>query len=300
MLFSIIIPVYNVEQYLRDCLESVLNQTFTDWEAICVNDGSMDGSAAILSSFAERDSRIIVLSQSNLGTAAARNAGLRKASGDYVFFLDSDDWLEVDALQIIARRLDREDVLCFSGKRYIEWSNEYCPVDHLSEMSYYNGMAYYNQNALKTRDFAFVCVVLRVYNRSFLIRNNLMFDDDCSYEDNLWVPVVLFHAHSVKVISSVLYNYRVRKNSKMQMGSFQRNNDLLKAANRLAAFFVPQSGFDKTVVYRAITHHYQRVFMEASKEEKQGLKRQCDWNLYRKVSCTKIRHRVNYWKYRLL
>lgn len=298
MRFSIVIPVYNVELYLRDCLNSVLGQSFSDWEAICVNDGSTDGSADILEEYAEKDERFKVITQKNGGTACARNVGLKKAKGDYIFFLDSDDWLETNALQIIADQLNEEDVLCFSGKRYFDQTCEFHPADRLCEKTYSNGMEYYNQNALLYRDFAFVCVVLRVYSRAFLMNKGLFFDDDCSFEDNLWVPIVLYYAQSVKVISDVLYIYRVREGSKMQEVSLVRKKDMLKVANRLAAFFCSKTGFDKTTIYRAVTHHYQVVFMNAAKEERKELKSLCDWSLYHKVSRTKPRHRWNYWKNR--
>ena len=128
------------------------------------------------------------------------------------------------------------------------------------------------------------------------MENNLFFDEDESYEDNLWVPITLFNAQTVKVIPDVLYVYRVREGSKMREESLARKKDMLKVANRLAAFFIPKQGFDKTVVYRAITHHFQVVFLNASKEERKELKRLCDWKLYKMVSRTKMRHRVNYWR----
>lgn len=298
MKFSVIIPVYNVELYLRECLDSVLNQTFADWEAICVNDGSTDGSASILDEYALKDERIVVVAQSNAGTAAARNTGMKVAKGDYIFFLDGDDWLESNTLQSIADQLDGEDVLCFSGRRYFEELKEYHQADQLSERQYKSGMDYYNDNALLPRDFAFVCVVLRVYKRSFIIGHQLCFYDDVSYEDNLWVPIVLYNAGPVKVISDVLYVYRVRGGSKMSEVSLARKKDLLEVANRLANYFIPKQGFEKNVVYRAITHHYQSVFAYASKEEKIEIRRLCDWHSYRVVSRTKLRHRLNYWKYR--
>ena len=160
-------------------------------------------------------------------------------------------------------------------------------------------MDYYNENALLPRDFAFVCVVLRVYNRTFLIRNGLFFDDEISYEDNLWVPKTLYYAQTVTVIPDVLYIYRIRGGSKMREVSLRRKVDMLKVANRLAAFFIPKQGFDKTVVYRAITHHYQMAFRPVSRTERKELERVCDWKLYRNVSRTKARHRVNYIKARL-
>lgn len=99
MKISVIIPVYNVEPYLRECLDSVLGQTFTDWEAVCVDDGSRDGSSAILDEYAARDSRFQVIHQSNKGLSAARNAGMDAAKGEWLFFLDSDDVIVLDAFE---------------------------------------------------------------------------------------------------------------------------------------------------------------------------------------------------------
>lgn len=298
MLFSIIIPVFNVEKYLRICLDSILHQTCLDWEAICVNDGSTDESIVILKEYAAEDARIKVVSQANAGTAAARNTGMKIAEGDYFFFLDSDDWLEPDALQILSDRLNGEDILCFSGRRYFESSRTINKADILPEKSYNTGMDYYNENALLARDFAFVCVVLRIYSRAFIMRKNLFFDDDVSYEDNLWVPISLFHAQSVKVIPDALYVYRIREGSKMREVSLKRKMDLLKVANRLAGFFIPKQGFDKTVVYRAITHHYQVALMRSCRNDRKRLYILCNWKFYHTVSKTKLRHRANYIKNR--
>lgn len=98
--FSIIIPVYNVAPYLRECLDSVLAQTFTDWEAICVDDGSTDGSGAILDEYAAKDKRIRVIHQPNAGVSAARNKALGVVDGEWLLFLDGDDVLRADGLEI--------------------------------------------------------------------------------------------------------------------------------------------------------------------------------------------------------
>ena len=98
---SIIIPVYNVEKYLRRCLDSVLNQTFQDWQAICVNDGSPDNSADILDEYAKKDSRFVVVTKENGGSSDARNVGIKKASGDYVMYLDSDDFIHCQTLDLM-------------------------------------------------------------------------------------------------------------------------------------------------------------------------------------------------------
>lgn len=300
MKFSIIIPVYNVEKYLRECLDSVLNQTFADWDAICVNDGSTDGSAAILEEYGNKDNRFRIISQPNGGLSAARNTGLKAATGEYVLFLDSDDWIEDNALEILSNDLDDEDMLCFSGRRYYEHEGLYLEADLLKERSYVSGMDYYNENALQSRDFAFVCVVLRAYRRTFLIENCLWFKEGIYHEDNLFTPIACYYAKKVRQVSDCLYDYRVRANSITTTGNVKRLRDLLGTANTLAAFFISKQGFDKTTVYRAITHHFQVVFANASKDEVKELRKLCHWDLYRNVSRTKLRHRVNFLKNRII
>ena len=292
--FSIVIPVYNVETWLRECLESVLRQTFQDWEAICVNDGSTDGSMAVLEEYAARDNRFQVVSQANRGLSAARNTGIDNAAGDYVLFLDSDDWLESNTLEVINAAIGVEDMICFSGRRYIESTQTYNPPDRLAEETYATGMDYYNANALLPRDFAFVCVVLRAYRRAFLMEKSLRFKEGIYHEDNLFTPIACYHAGHVRQISDCLYNYRVRANSITDSHQEKRRRDMLDITNELATFFIRKTGFDKTIIYRAITHHYQVVFLNAPKKEKTEIHRLCDWKLYKSVSRTKLRHRVNY------
>lgn len=299
MLFSVIIPVFNVEKYLRACLDSVLNQSFSDWEAVCVNDGSTDGSASILAEYAAKDDRFRGVEQPNGGLSAARNTGMKNATGEYVLFLDSDDWLETDALETLAGNLDGEDMLCFSGRRYLELENRFLPSDQLEERIYLSGMDYYNENALLRRDFAFVCVVLRAYRRSFLEENALRFKEGIFHEDNLFTPLACYFARRVKVLNSCLYDYRVREKSITTTYNGRRLRDLLGTANELAAFFIGKTGFDKTVVYRAITHHYQVVFKNVPHEERRSFRKICDWKRYRTVSGTKPRHIVNFWKNKL-
>lgn len=296
MKFSIIIPIYNVEAYLRDCLDSVLSQTYTDWEAICVNDGSTDRSGAILTEYAATDNRIIVKEQPNRGLSSARNTGLNSANGDYILFLDSDDWLAPDALAILSKNIQNQDVICFSGQRYFDDEKRYAAADVLIAKTYDNGMAYYNENALLTRDFAFVCVVLRCYKRCFLEESALRFQVGLKHEDNLFTPQVCYYAKQVQIITDVLYFYRVRSRSIMTSRSLQNRKDMLFIANTLTNFFLyekPQKT-DLTIVCRALTHHYQAVFQDATPEDNKELLPLVDWSLYKAVSQTKLRHRLQY------
>ena len=116
---SIIIPVYNVEKYLRRCLDSVKNQTFSDWEAICVNDGSPDNSAAILEEYASKDARFKIVNKENGGLSDARNAGMAVVTGDYILYLDSDDFIHPQTMEIayaLAMR-DGTDIVSFTYDR---------------------------------------------------------------------------------------------------------------------------------------------------------------------------------------
>ena len=121
-LISVIIPIYNVAPYLRECLDSVLAQTFADWEAICVDDGSTDESGAILDEYAARDSRFRIIHQKNAGVSAARNAALKKAQGEYIAFVDADDAVVSSWLQYASNLLSTKcDVGMMS---YRHWHGE--------------------------------------------------------------------------------------------------------------------------------------------------------------------------------
>jgi glycosyltransferase involved in cell wall biosynthesis len=108
MLISVIVPVYNVKEYLAKCLQSILEQTYKNIELICVDDGSTDGSGAICDEYAERDARVRVAHKVNGGVSSARNAGIELAQGDYIAFVDSDDWLDLDYFEQAVAILERE------------------------------------------------------------------------------------------------------------------------------------------------------------------------------------------------
>ena len=119
---SIIIPVYNAEKYLNQCLESLCNQTLTDFEVVCINDGSTDSSLEILQDFASKDSRFIIIDKKNEGQGVARNIAIKQAKGEYLLCLDSDDWLETDALEKAYNKIttDNTDILFFDVYNYSE------------------------------------------------------------------------------------------------------------------------------------------------------------------------------------
>lgn len=294
MYFSVIVPVYNVEQYLPECLDSLLHQTYGDWEAICVNDGSTDGCAAILAEYAARDNRFHIITQPNGGLSAARNTGLDHANGDYILFLDSDDWLETNALERIHSQLQTPpsdlrplDMLCFGG-----WMGS--KTEYPTSETFDTGWTYYNRHALEHHEFPFVCVVLRCYRRQLLTDNQLTFRKGILHEDNLFTPQVCLAAKKTSVIPDLLYHYRVRPGSIMTTRGMMSRESLITISNELSEKFGSKDGLDRTTVYRFLTQCYQMAFLGATDDEACHLRSMVDWDSYRRVSRTKFRHRINF------
>ncbi|MGN0502455.1 MAG: glycosyltransferase family 2 protein, partial [Ruminococcus sp.] len=141
--FSVIIPVYNVQKYLDECVDSVLNQTYSNFEIILVDDGSTDRSPRICDCYAKKDDRIKVIHKENGGLSSARNCGIRAMTGDYVLFLDSDDfWDNKKALDSLSKIIYEEsaDVVCYGYKEFDENTNESKNVIFIPEVSF-NGLS---------------------------------------------------------------------------------------------------------------------------------------------------------------
>ena len=288
MKFSIIVPVYNVEAYLDDCLTSLQSQEYTDFEVICVNDGSTDGSREILSEWESRFPQMKVIDRENGGLSAARNTGLETASGDYVVFVDSDDWVEPTMLKRLAEENNDEDMICFACRR-----TDHNTYDTLvPEQS--EGWNYYNHHALEHREVPFVCVWQRCYRREFLLENGLHFREGILHEDNEFTPRACLKATSIKVIPDVLYNYRVRPGSIMTTRGLRSKESLITIGNELSELFAKELNIDKTIAYQALTQCYQMAFIDNTHEEDRQLKQLIDWHCYHRVSRTKPRHRINY------
>lgn len=211
---SVIIPVYNVEKFLRECLDSIVNQVFQDIEIICVDDQSTDNSLEILQEYARKDKRIIILqNERNHGLAYTRNVGLKKATGDYILFVDSDDYIEKNLLEIVAKKADGFDIVCFDyrkqdelyagmdGHSYVVPDGEYYEKDFFIEAVNSNSIIYSAWSKL--------------YSREFLDVNNIRFTDNLFYEDILFCFQCLTKAKKVYSIGKKLYIYRIRSESIM-------------------------------------------------------------------------------------
>lgn len=288
MKFSVVVPVYNVEAYLDDCLRSLQAQDYSGYEVIYVNDGSTDSSRKILTTWETRIPQMRVIDRANGGLSAARNTGLQAATGDYVVFVDSDDWVEASMLSTLAKVTDGNDMVCFACRRTDNNAHDTLQLEQSG------GWEYYNRHALEHREVAFVCVWQRCYRRSFLIENNLCFREGILHEDNEFTPRACLKAKNVTVIPDVLYNYRVRPGSIMTTRGIKSKESLILIGNDLSEMFGQETSINKTIVYRALTQCYQMAFIDNTQEEDRHLRRLIDWRCYRRVSRTKLRHRLNY------
>lgn len=217
---SVVIPVYNVERYLRQCLDSVRGQTFTDLEIICVDDGSTDGSATILTEYALKDDRIRIISQANGGLSKARNVGMDAAKGDYIYFLDSDDWIASDALERAHgfAESNRLDQVIFSCKVIAEGEVEDDPVSMSRKQAYYrlpedsDGLCLPGSEMLVTLSrerHCFVSVPLRLFRLDRLRENGVRFPTGVLHEDEYFTPIALIHAKRAGILRCDLYYRRI-------------------------------------------------------------------------------------------
>ena len=211
MKISVIVPVYNTEAYLAECLDSLIHQTWTDLEIICVNDGSPDNSAAILAKYAEKDSRIRVITQKNGGLSSARNSGLRAATGEYVCFVDSDDRMEKIACERLAMEIlgKQPDMIVFGANTIPEGALEQDPwlkfVLTPRDIMFRDG----NLNELLLEPGVRPFVWRNCIRRSLLEAQQLAFDESVRYgEDTVFQLCLLPACRRVSFISDRLYDYR--------------------------------------------------------------------------------------------
>lgn len=207
---SVIIPVYNVEKYLAECLTSVVNQTFKDIEIICVNDGSTDNSPKILEEFAQKDSRIKIINQENQGLSAARNTGLDVATGEYVSFIDSDDFVRTDLYADIQKLLPAE-LICFNAKIF-PISEKYRTLQNYTQCQFDGEQPMEEKLILKTN----IHVWNKVFRTSIIKENNIRFPKGLYFEDFPFVCEYMLSINSVKFFGGKgYYFYRQQPNSLM-------------------------------------------------------------------------------------
>ena len=209
---SVILPVYNVENYLRQCLDSVMVQTLKDIEIICVDDGSSDDSPAILEEFARKDSRIRILTQQNAGAGAARNLGMKHAKGRYLSFLDSDDFFEPDMLEKSYEKAEeyQAQIVVFRSDQYLTEQKSYKPMLWTLRMQELPPYAPFSHRQMTDNIFkVFVGWAWdKLFLRSFVEEKQLLFQEQRTSNDLLFVFSAVALAKRIAVLDNVLAHQR--------------------------------------------------------------------------------------------
>ena len=231
---SIIIPVYNVEKYLDKCLSSILDAAVDSsyYEVIAINDGSTDNSLNILRDYQTLHSNLTVLSQSNLGLGATRNKGAALAKGEYIWFVDSDDWITPNAIDNIVKLANAEkpDVITIDFEHS---SGEKSPVvNNATPGEHYTGIDYLLMSIVHNPAQYYI------FNSNFYRQSNLSFSEKIYHEDSLFTPIALSLAGKVIFLGKICYIYNIRENSIMTSGgnNLKHANDMLTVVMQLMTF----------------------------------------------------------------
>lgn len=220
---SVIIPIYNADNFLKDCLDSIINQTLQDIEIICINDGSTDKSLEILNKYAAKDSRFVIISQKNKGQGTARNKGIDIAKGEYILFIDPDDFFtKNDAFEklYLCAIQNNAKIVQFNYQIIHENSEQIIPFNfakHLKELYSYDlyKVKYYSWKNF-SKGWMSKCDThawLKMYSSEFLKKNNIYYSPGKFGEDHYFVIQTLIYADKIYYVDESFYCYRDRSNS---------------------------------------------------------------------------------------
>ncbi|MCD7872555.1 MAG: glycosyltransferase [Clostridiales bacterium] len=282
-LVSVVIPVYNVEKYLRECLDSLVFQTLENIEIICVDDGSTDSSFNILLEYAAKDNRFTIIRQNNSRQSTARNIGVNYANGKYIYFMDSDDFLEKETLEELYRKSENEDldILFFCSQAFIDEENKeninFDSFNHdYKKIHTYSGV-YRGQDLFTRMDYNNeyrVGVVIEFIKRDFYLNSGLKFEEGIIHEDYAFAYMAMIKARRVSHIKKPYYNRRVRANSTMTSDlTFENSYGYFKCFKNMEAVLATSEISDENkltavdMINRALTQSIN-IYMNLNTDEK--------------------------------
>lgn len=263
---SVVMPAYNSEKYIRQCFDSIIDQTFTNFEVVVVNDGSTDGTKNIINEYCDKDNRFKIISQVNSGPSTARNVGVRNANGKYVIFLDSDDFFESSMFQTIKDVLDKTnaDMFIFDYDLYQDQTGKII-----------KNPGFYNSDTLPDKTFSYKDMpdfIFTNFNsmssnkalrRSFITENNLLFPDNLHRnEDFVFMNKALVLAKSIFYKPDVLLHYRVGLMSNSSSTIYKYPNDYYLSAKDVKTFLVSKKVYsvvEKSFKNMLVEHFYHAV-----------------------------------------
>lgn len=237
---SVIVPVYNVEEYLPKCLDSIINQTLKDIEIIVVNDGSPDNSQKIIDKYKKKDKRIISIIKENGGLGSARNTGVSKSTGEYIYYLDSDDYIELDMLENMyneAKDKNLDIVIC--GYNSVYGSKKVPSI--ISEK-----LIKETKNNDKSKIFNTVSAWCKIYKRDFLLKQEVKFvEEKVWYEDLAYSIKLMSSTNKIGIVNKPFYNYLIRENSIMNSSKLPKNLDIILAFEDVISYMEKTNKYDE-------------------------------------------------------
>lgn len=245
---SVIIPIYNAEKFLRECLDSVTNQTLKDIEIVCVDDGSTDTTINILNEYSEKDKRIRVLIQENKGAGAARNLGLKNATGEYLSFLDSDDFFELDMLENFYQKAKEENsdiVVCNfdyfnnNSKEIIKNNEDVIPI--MENVSIFDRTVLKDETLKWFKEF----VCNKFFKKHFILSNDLEFQEIKRANDLFFAKSSIILANRISVIDKDFIHYRVGLNTNLSTTNFTTPLEFTKALIQLKNFLIEKKLYEE-------------------------------------------------------
>ncbi|CDE23876.1 glycosyltransferases involved in cell wall biogenesis [Amedibacillus dolichus CAG:375] len=269
MLFSIIVPIYNVDRYLKKCIESVIAQDYSDFEVILIDDFSTDKSLEIARSYEQFPKVRLITKEYNSGLSDTRNIGLTEAKGDYVLFLDSDDYIEEGCLSIISKLIsinNKPDILYFGYfEEYENVAQEMKKFGYVSKPNLLYTSKEFLMSELKQRNL-YAAACFGIYRRDLIINNKLYFKKGIFHEDELWTPQIVFNANTIFASDYSYYHYLRRTNSITKKEDKTKNAlDIIQICYELDHIF---KNVDTRILKKYIDNHIAKIYMKGISEGK--------------------------------
>lgn len=272
---SVVIPVYNVEKYLKECVDSVLKQTYPLFEIILVDDGSTDLSGNICDEYAASDNRIKVIHKINGGLSSARNSGLGKSTGKYVYFLDSDDYIVPQTLEMLVETAERDDsdIVFFDAFSFADADGDFkVSQNYIRKNNYKSGKGTFVFSRLQKNDEFHSAVPLLFIKKDVLGCNDISFKDGVYYEDMLFTYQALCCADVVSQCREALYHRRYRQDSIMTSRKNEKHFTSFVQIYKEVKLFSERRGiadeaFAKTYIARCAFNCFN-IYEKLSKSEK--------------------------------
>lgn len=303
---SVIIPVYNCEKYLEDCVENLLSQTYKNIEIILVNDGSTDRSASIGKQIAENNCVVQYLSQSNSGTSVARNNGLDHADGEFIMFVDADDGVKADIIQRLLDKMDdTTDIVCCSyeiletNQNEDMFSCDFQASNPIEKASFYKQLMDVTYGHLNSNATAIGVPWAKLYRKSIFDDNNLRFDSELRrMQDNVMIMEAFCYARKVTYINEYLYSYRIDHinsynsytySDQVYLGVLKKRHEFFEQHPEYLTEDVFGYYYYEHINYLMMSIHYITAQKEKTRKQKlESIKNLCKNPIYSEVLDKKI------------